>query len=105
MSFNKCKIINKKKFKNFSFISIFTMFLIIFFIFFAFLRVYSEIEVEYKRIVIRKGDTLWNIASEYNANQDIRSYIHKIKLINNINKEYIYPGQVIYVPIESKEHK
>lgn len=104
-AFNKCKVIQKKRFLSFSFISIFTIFLIIFFIFFAFLKVYSEIKVEYERIIVEQGDTLWDIALEYNTNQDIRSYIHKIKSINNINKNYIYPGQIIYVPIISKCNK
>lgn len=103
--YSKYKVINKKKFRNASFISIFTMFLVVFFITFAFLKVYSENKVEYKRIIIEQGDTLWNIALEYNTNQNIRSYIHKIKSINNINNNYIYPGQIIYVPIISDINK
>lgn len=52
------------------------------------------------RIVVRPGDTLWDIAEEYNRDGqiDIRRFIHQIKKDNNLMTSGLTPGQVLYIP-------
>ncbi len=58
---------------------------------------------QYIEVTVSSGDTLWEIASEYNYFQDdIRQVIYDIKRINHLPSSSIYPGQVLRIPI-SKE--
>lgn len=55
---------------------------------------------EYDTIHISKGDTLWNIAKEYNTKKyDLRRVIHEIEITNNISNANIHPGDIIKIPI------
>ena len=79
--------------------------LILFIIFISgmFMTTYADANnikvVEYQ---IQAGDTLWEIAEEYNkSNKDIREYIYELKKINALNSGLINPGQTIKVPIYS----
>lgn len=49
-------------------------------------------------IVVRGGDTLWEIASTHCAEGDVREYIHDIRQINRLESGIIYEGQVLYLP-------
>lgn len=53
---------------------------------------------EYKVFKVEKGDTLWEIASEYSRNSDIREYIYNIKKLNKLSGDIIYEGQVLLLP-------
>lgn len=54
----------------------------------------------YKIVIVKKGDTLWNIAKRYGpAHRDIREIVDDIKSANNI-KDLIFPGDVLYVPVK-----
>lgn len=58
---------------------------------------------QYKEVVVESGDTLWQIASEHQADdpdrQDIRKRIHQICRINGISADTLYPGQVLMIPV------
>ena len=57
--------------------------------------VYASIQIEY-------GDTLWNLASEYNLEgKDIRRFVYEICKLNEISADSIYPGQSILIPVYS----
>ena len=57
-------------------------------------------ETLYEYVIIKSGDTLWGIASEYaDPSRDIRKSIKDICDINDVKPGNIYPGQVIKVPI------
>ena len=57
-------------------------------------------ETVYEYVMVRSGDTLWEIASEYSdPSKDIRKNIKDICEINGIQSGKIYPGQIIKVPI------
>ena len=61
---------------------------------------HAEENVVYKEIVVKKGDTLWAIASEFaEPSIDIRMLINDICKLNDIKPGSIYPGQVISVPV------
>lgn len=55
-------------------------------------------EREYRTIIVKKGDTLWDIASEYSKGYDIRKYIYEIKKANNLPDSSIYMGQELKIP-------
>src|SRR5665647_3129556 len=57
---------------------------------------------EYASIQIKYGDTLWNLASEYNQDgKDIRKFVYEICELNEISADSIYPGQSILIPVYS----
>ncbi|RQD77982.1 MAG: LysM peptidoglycan-binding domain-containing protein [Candidatus Syntrophonatronum acetioxidans] len=53
----------------------------------------------YLIVTVREGDTLWNIACEHGSKgKDIRSIVHKIRQINQLESPVVYPGQQIRIP-------
>ncbi len=59
----------------------------------------------YTSISIKKGDTLWSIASEYmTAEYDsIEEYIMEVKKLNHISGNKIYTGKYLTIPYYSAE--
>lgn len=59
----------------------------------------------YTSISIKKGDTLWSIASEYmTAEYDsIEEYIIEVKKLNHISGNKIYTGKYLTIPYYSAE--
>ena len=58
----------------------------------------SESDREYKTVIVRSGDTLWSIASEY-ATGDVRDKIKDIKSFNNLKSDTLVIGDHISVPL------
>ncbi len=56
---------------------------------------------EYRTVVVKNGDTLWNIASENcdNSDKDIRKTIYEIETINKLDSHYLQAGQELVVPV------
>lgn len=54
---------------------------------------------EHDTIVVKSGDTLWDIAKQYNNKGDIRDYIHRIEKLNNLSGCDIYEGDVLLLPL------
>ena len=67
---------------------------------------YNEIEyneIEYNEIEVVAGDTLWGIAAKYlPENTDIRKLVYEIKKFNKMDNYYIYPGNIIKIPVQYK---
>ncbi|UKS28994.1 LysM peptidoglycan-binding domain-containing protein [Paenibacillus sp. HWE-109] len=64
----------------------------------AVIREVSSIVVP-EKIVIQRGDTIWQIASLHKKNREnIRSYIDKIKAINHLTTSSLQEGQVLILP-------
>jgi LysM repeat protein len=60
--------------------------------------VYGYKDVTYKIITVKRGDTLWDIASKYgNKNTDIRQTIFEIQKLNNLSSSMLYEGEEIKV--------
>ena len=57
-----------------------------------------ESDREYKTVIVRSGDTLWSIASEY-ATGDVRDKIKDIKSFNNLKSDTLVIGDHISVPL------
>ncbi len=57
-------------------------------------------ELEYIKIIVEEGDSIWNIAKPYyNGKSDYRDLIYSIKEINQLDQYIIYPGQEIIIPL------
>lgn len=67
---------------------------------FSFTKAYGYKERELEIIIIKSGDTLWDIAKKYNKKGDIREYIYDLKIINNLNDSSIMAGSELKVIIE-----
>lgn len=78
---------------------LFTSIIIIIIVLMFFNSVKSEtISYNNTKIIVNKGDNLWNISIKYkDPQEDIRSYVYKIKKLNNIN-DIIQPGDVLLLP-------
>ncbi|KQX67969.1 LysM peptidoglycan-binding domain-containing protein [Paenibacillus sp. Root444D2] len=51
------------------------------------------------QVVIQHGDTLWDIASTHKkSDENVRSYIHKLKTINHLSTSSLKEGQVLLLP-------
>lgn len=65
-------------------------------------NVYGYKEPAYRTVVVKGGDTLWNIAKENNSQGDIRKNIYEIKKINNLDSSEIYEGTQLLIPVKYK---
>lgn len=65
---------------------------------FAMPSAYGYNEKECVTVIVKEGDTLWNIASSHYESGDIRKHIYEIKKKNNLTSSAIYPGDVLYLP-------
>lgn len=54
----------------------------------------------YTSYVVEKGDTLWDIASEYKTSEytSNQEYIEEVITSNQLDSTEIYPGQLIILP-------
>lgn len=86
---------NKKKLKKIRLLAI----VILTFILMSNIKVYSKNIPEYNFVCVEKGDTVWSIASMYSHDTDIRKVVYDICKINNLQNSYIYPGDIIKVPV------
>lgn len=99
----KVKIVNKTRFITFLVISI-TIILVLISALFKIGKAYSVTYTQYINIEVRTGDTLWDIARKNNSRkEDIRKLVYKIMKLNDLDTAKIKPGDIIKVPIYSKE--
>ena len=92
-------IVNRTRFVLMSLITLIILSTIISYISGLFI---SEATTQFDTIEIQvvEGDTLWQIASEYNYyNEDIRDVIHRIKAMNDMKKGDIVVGQNLIIPV------
>lgn len=61
---------------------------------------YSERIKQVRSIEVKKGDTLWSIASDYITDEydDLFDYIEEIKSSNGMSSDEIHYGKYIIVP-------
>lgn len=101
MIYSKCRITNRKRFFTFL-ASTFIIITAIIVVFLSNSRVYSSTYKHvYKEVLVKEGDTLWNIAIEnMPAKYDVRKMIFEIREFNNMADVDIYPGDLIKIPIK-----
>lgn len=59
----------------------------------------ADSEGKYETVVVKRGETLWDLAKEYRGNTDIRRYIEKIKEVNGLKESTIYEGDILKMPL------
>ncbi|MBD3107372.1 LysM peptidoglycan-binding domain-containing protein [Bacillus sp. AGMB 02131] len=73
---------------------------------FAFIFVYkfsAGNSENYIEVTIKHGDTLWELAEEYNYDRmDISSFIVQVKQLNELNDSNIKAGDVILIPVSDE---
>lgn len=58
-------------------------------------------QTQYEELQVIEGDTLWDIAKLYLApNEDIRRVVYDIRKFNDMSTGYIYPGDIIKIPLK-----
>ncbi len=75
---------------------------ILIFIAFSFFSIAApnDENIEYYSYLVKSGDTLWDISSEFKKeNEDPRNYIDIIVKHNQMASLNIMPGQIISLPI------
>lgn len=91
--------------KNFLRSSIITIFLIVILILILSNISLSHNNVNYKKIPIQSGDTLWSIAkfeknnNKYFENRDIRDIVYEIQNLNKLSSSNLKIGDQINIPI------
>ncbi len=53
-----------------------------------------------EEVHVTSGDTLWDVASELESDQEIRVLISQIAELNDLDSSELQPGQTLYVPTE-----
>lgn len=93
---NKKKYVlkNKKRFFSIIFIILAVMFI----------AVFSDIsygynEPAYKTLIVKPGDTLWNIAKQHKNDCEIREFVYEIKKLNGLKNSCLIQGEEIKIPI------
>ena len=62
---------------------------------------YSDYQMQ--TVVVNRGETLWEIASRHTSEkEDVREVLYRINRSNDLRSKYVYPGQVIKVPVHPK---
>ena len=95
----KYKIKNRKKFNRF----LVLLFMVTVLFTYMFTLLNTQVIVEgkafnQKSIIVKNGDTLWNIAKKLNYDKDIRETIYEIKELNKLSNSNIHPGTKLFIP-------
>lgn len=56
--------------------------------------------VNAEEVQVGAGDTLWDMASEVDSDQEIRELISQIAEVNGLESSELEPGQTLFVPVE-----
>ncbi len=91
----KYKLVNRRRF----YIFIMTLTIIVTSLTFAATVQGADTGDSYQTVVVEQGDTLWDIAGEYNNGHDLRAYINEVKKANNIEGSAIFAGDVLKMPV------
>ncbi len=54
---------------------------------------------KYQTIIVKRGDTVWNIANSLSDGKNVRSLVNEISNVNGINPDQVMTGQEIVVPV------
>jgi|GEM_PF-1003778 len=59
----------------------------------------QAINKKYQTVIVKKGETVWNIAHRVAEGKDVRGLVSEISSVNGIDPDYVVSGQEIIVPI------
>ncbi len=55
-------------------------------------------EPSYKTVVVRQGDTLWDLARRTKPGTDPRKTVYEIRKLNQLESVNLQPGQILMIP-------
>ncbi|MBO4235157.1 MAG: LysM peptidoglycan-binding domain-containing protein [Firmicutes bacterium] len=97
--FKKYRIVSKVRFSLFIIVAL-VVIIGSMSMFFRPTYVSGSTEMVYETVVVKSGETLWEIASRYiDDKTDIRMFIYDISKINNLTDSQIVSGQEILIPM------
>lgn len=59
--------------------------------------------VQYEKIVVAQGDTLWSYSKQYAENVPAHKWIQEIVKVNNLPSTHIRAGEEIIIPEKKKK--
>jgi len=59
----------------------------------------KQINIDYKRVIVQEGDTLWSLVQKTNNQTNVHFTVEETIKFNNLTNTYLQPGQVIYIPL------
>lgn len=89
----------KNRFRFYTFILVLLVTFALVFVFFLQNSAKANKKIEQNTIIVKSGDTLWDIAKSENYDIDIREYIYQIRKINKLNDANLIPGQRLILPV------
>lgn len=95
----KYRIANRKKFISSTALLLFLSFCLLA-IPFKLIQADGLQERQYMELVVKPGDTLWEIAESQNLGCDLRETIFEIKETNHLSANMLQAGQKILVPVK-----
>ncbi len=64
------------------------------------MKSFGKEEVQIESYIVKKGDTLWSIAQEYNEDEYILDYMDDLKNLNKSSLEQLSIGQEVKVIVK-----
>ncbi len=62
-------------------------------------KTHNRTNIIYTTYTVQQGDTIWDIAKQYNTYKDIREMVYEIKKINNNDDSIIHAGDILLIPV------
>ncbi len=96
----KYKVVDKNRFYTFlTFLFLFAVMAVYFL--FSKNTVHSSVqEIQYYQVEVAKGDNLWKLASKHMPGDgNMQKLVYELKKFNGLENSYIYPGDLIKIPI------
>ncbi|MGO4887657.1 LysM peptidoglycan-binding domain-containing protein [Anaerobacillus sp. MEB173] len=56
-----------------------------------------------QEVIVKEGDTLWSIGEMYDTGLTFSELIRWVEKVNKIDRDKLYPGQTLMIPVASKE--
>ncbi|WP_432664911.1 LysM peptidoglycan-binding domain-containing protein [Wukongibacter baidiensis] len=97
----KLRIVNRKRFMLSMTVIMITLFFLVSNVFAIVNRAEGYEEPKYKEVVVKNGDTIWELAREHGPKKvDVRKTVHEMGRINNLHNYDVFPGQIVKIPVK-----
>lgn len=94
------KVVDKNRFYTFLTFLFIIIIISVYFLFSKNTALSSVQDIRFYEIKVVEGDNLWNIASNHlKEKKNMQRAIYDLKKFNNLKTSYIYPGDIIKIPI------
>ncbi|MEI6131567.1 MAG: LysM peptidoglycan-binding domain-containing protein [Bacillota bacterium] len=95
----KVKRANERRRKQEKIIKFVVGIVLIFSLIFVTVVVAQAVTKKYQTVIVKKGDTVWNIANRVGEGKNVRVLVNEISIANGIDEDMVVSGQRILVPV------